>query len=164
MVSIARLRSYLRQILHLNESPHRTALAFAVGVFIAFSPTYGLHTLSVVFCTWAFRLNFLALMVGAGINNSWTLVPILGATIWTGFELLGIPQAAPVHWDNLSLLSLYDQVLPYALPFTVGGVFLGLLGALASYPATYLVISRYRAPGSQPAVDGKPLPPRTGLS
>ena len=123
MVSIARLRSYLSQILHLHESPHRTALAFAIGVFIAFSPIYGLHTLSVVFCTWAFRLNFLALMVGAGINNPWTLVPILGATIWTGSKLLGIPQASPFDWDNLSLLSLYDQVLPYALPFAAGGVF-----------------------------------------
>ena len=164
MVSIARLRSYLSQILHLHESPHRTAFAFAIGVFIAFSPIYGLHTLSVVFCTWAFRLNFLALMVGAGINNPWTLVPILGATIWTGSKLLGIPQAAPFDWDNLSFLSLYDQVLPYALPFAAGGVFLGLIGALLSYPATYLVISRYRAHGSRPALDGKPLPPRAGLS
>lgn len=163
MVSIARLRSYLSQILHLHESPHRTALAFAIGVFIAFSPTYGLHTLSVIFCTWAFRLNFLALFAGAGINNPWTLVPILGGTIWTGFKLLGIPQAAPFNWDDLSLLSLYGQILPYALPFAVGGIFLGLLSALLSYPVTYLVISRYRVHGSrtQPT---EPLPPRTGLS
>ena len=164
MVSIARLRSYLSQILHLHESPHRTALAFAIGVFIAFSPFYGLHTLMVLFSTWAFRLNFLALFAGAAINNPWTLVPILGATIWTGFQLLGIPQAAPFNWDNLSLLSLYDQVLPYALPLAVGGVFIGLLGAVLSYPATYLVISRYRAQERRPAVDGKPLPPRAGLS
>ncbi|HET8580050.1 MAG TPA: DUF2062 domain-containing protein, partial [Nitrospiraceae bacterium] len=164
VVSIARLRSYLSQILHLHESPHRTALAFAVGVFIAFSPTYGLHTLSVVFCTWAFRLNFLALMAGAAINNPWTLVPILGATIWTGFKLLGIQQAAPFNWDDLSLLSLYEQLLPYALPLVVGGIFLGILGALLCYPAAYLVISRHRVHGGRTAVEGGPLPPRTGLS
>lgn len=164
MVSIARLRSYLSQILHLHESPHRTALAFAIGVFIAFSPTYGLHTLSVVFCTWAFRLNFLALMAGAAINNPWTLVPILGATIWTGFKLLGIQQAAPFNWDDLSLLSLYEQLLPYALPLAVGGIFLGILGALLCYPAAYLVISRHRVHGGRTAVEGGPLPPRTGLS
>jgi uncharacterized protein (DUF2062 family) len=37
-------RALLRQVLHLQESPRRTALAFALGVFIAFSPAYGLHT------------------------------------------------------------------------------------------------------------------------
>ena len=50
MLSLDQVRTALKQLLHLKESPHRTALAFAVGAFIAFSPTYGLHTLSVLFC------------------------------------------------------------------------------------------------------------------
>ncbi|MFB3071649.1 MAG: DUF2062 domain-containing protein, partial [Nitrospirales bacterium] len=49
MFSLASIRSQLTQVLHLQESPHRTALAFALGIFIAFSPTYGLHTLSAIF-------------------------------------------------------------------------------------------------------------------
>src|SRR5690349_2078083 len=53
-------RALLRQVLHLQESPQRTALAFAIGVFIAFSPAYGLHTAMVVVCTWLFGLNFVA--------------------------------------------------------------------------------------------------------
>ena len=67
------------------------------------------------------------------------------------------------RWTHVKgrLLSLYDQLLPYALPLAVGGVFLGLLGALLSYPATYLVISRYRARASRPVADNEPLPPRT---
>src|SRR5437763_1004449 len=81
VVSLARIGSQLSQILHLHESPHRTALAFAVGAFIAFSPTYGLHTLSVAFCTWAFRLNCVALLAGSLINNPWTVLPIVGATV-----------------------------------------------------------------------------------
>ena len=89
MTSLTDVRALFRQILHLRESPHRTALAFAVGVFIGFSPTYGLHMIMVAFCTWAFGLNFVALMAGAFLNNPWTLVPILGATFWTGARLLG---------------------------------------------------------------------------
>ena len=145
MLSLDRVRSHLTQILHLHESPHRTALAFATGVFIAFSPTYGLHTVMVLFCTWAFRLNFLALMAGALLNNPWTLVPILGATVWVGFQVLGLPSVPPFAWDDLSLNALYRQILPYLLPFVVGGLVLSVVAALLSYPVAYWFISRYRA-------------------
>ena len=48
------IRQRVTQILHLKESPHRTALAFSLGVFIAFAPHYLFHTASVVFVAWAF--------------------------------------------------------------------------------------------------------------
>lgn len=163
MVTLGRFRSHLKQILHLQESPHRTALAFALGVFIAFSPTYGLHTLSVIFCTWAFRLNFLALMAGSLINNPWTVVPILGATFWTGFRVLGVPRTAPVSWDDLGLESLYEQVVPYALPFVIGGFALSLFGAALCYPAAYVFISRYRTRAARASASGERLPPSTDL-
>ena len=144
MVSMAAIRAQLKRLLHLDEPPHRTALAFAVGTFIAFSPAYGLHTLMVFFCAWGFRLNVIALLAGAFINNPWTLVPILGGTLWTGFLLLGIPQAPPFHWNDLSLNSLYEQIMPYLIPFVAGGLFLGVLAALISYPLAYAVIIHYR--------------------
>jgi len=144
LVSIDRLRKQLYQVLHLDESPQRTALAFAVGVFIAFSPTYGLHTLMVLFCTWVFRLNFLALMAGAFINNPWTIVPILGATLWTGVQVLGMPPIEPLTWSDVSFASVYRQVSPYFLPFLVGGLVLSLVGAAVSYPVAYWLISKYR--------------------
>jgi uncharacterized protein (DUF2062 family) len=144
MVSLGTLRTSLRQILHLDEPPHRTALAFAVGVFIAFSPTYGFHTLMVVFCAWAFRLNFLALAAGAFLNNPWTMVPFLGATLWTGFQLTGMPDFPSVYSDELSLASLYQHMMPYLLPFFLGGVVLSLIGGLLGYLVAYGVISHYR--------------------
>jgi uncharacterized protein (DUF2062 family) len=160
MMSIARIRAQLIQILHLRESPHRTALAFATGVFIAFSPIYP-HTLLVFFCGWAFRLNLLAILAGAFINNPWTIVPIVGATLWTGFRLMGMPETPPLSWHDLSFTSIYDQVLPYAIPFLAGGAVLSLLGAMLGYPAAYFLISRYRNRFSHPAEE--PLPPGTGL-
>jgi uncharacterized protein (DUF2062 family) len=143
--SVARLRDQLRQVLHLNEPPHRTALAFAVGAFIAFSPTYGLHTLSVFFLAWAFRLNAAAVLAGSLINNPWTVVPILGATVWAGFRCLGMPQIPPFDWNDLSVRAIYAQILPYAVPFIVGGFVLSLIAAGLGYVAAYLVIKRYRA-------------------
>jgi uncharacterized protein (DUF2062 family) len=144
MLSLAKIRTYLTQILHLDESPHRTALAFAVGIFIAFSPTYGLHALSGVFCAWAFRLNAVALMAGVLINNPWTTLPILGATLWTGLQLMEIPQGGSLSWEEIRIETLYAQIAPYALPFFVGGFVLSLLAAALSYPIAYVVIARHR--------------------
>ena len=157
MVSLSRIQSTLRQVLHLRESPHRTALAFAIGVFIAFSPTYGFHTLLVLFCTWAFGLNFLALMAGAFLNNPWTLVPILGLTFLTGVRLLGLSDPPPFDWSDLSFMAIYRQVMPYALPFFFGGTVLSVLGAALSCPAAYYFIVKYRR--VHPSDRDMPLPP-----
>jgi hypothetical protein len=161
MVSIAQIRAHLAQILHLHESPHRTALAFAIGTFIAFSPTYGLHTLSALFCAWAFRLNVVALMAGSLINNPWTVVPILGATLWTGVQLTGLPQVPAMNWADLSAMALYEQVMPYAVPFFLGGFVLSVLGAAASYPIAYGAIVAHR--GRQARSEPERLPPGTGV-
>ncbi len=150
-------RSLLRQVLHLRESPQRTALAFALGVFIAFSPTYGLHTVMVVLCTWLFRLNFLALMAGAFVNNPWTVVPILGATYWTGALLMGRTDVPTFDWHDLSFAGLYQQILPYAIPFVLGGFLLSVIGALLAYPAAYFFVSKYRRASHPLAIE--PLPP-----
>ncbi|MCU0251870.1 MAG: DUF2062 domain-containing protein [Vicinamibacterales bacterium] len=39
------VRRWLESLLHTHDSPRRTAAAFAVGVFVSFSPALGLHTL-----------------------------------------------------------------------------------------------------------------------
>jgi hypothetical protein len=147
----------LRQVLHLQESPQRTALAFSLGVFIAFSPAYGLHTAMVVLCTWLFGLNFLALFTGALINNPWTIIPILGATYWTGALLLGRTEVPNFDWQDLSFTGIYEQVLPYAAPFLLGGLVLSVLGALLSYPVAYLFFQKHRAAPTRPMTE--PLPP-----
>ena len=144
MVTPNYLRAKIREALHLGETPQRTAVAFALGVFIAFTPTYGLHTASVVFLAWAFRLNFPAILVGSLINNPWTVVPILGATMWTGFVLSGMRDLPDVSWSDLSITTLYQTVLPFLLPFTLGALTLSVLGALLAYPLGLLLISWYR--------------------
>ena len=157
MATIPSFRPLLKQVLHLQESPHRTALAFAIGVFIAFSPTYGLHTVMVLFCTWALGLNFLALMVGAFINNPWTLVPILGATYWVGALLLGRSDSPSFDWHDVSFSAIYEQVMPYAVPFFLVGIVLSFLGAVLAYPLAYYFVAKHRQ--AHPPHQVQPLPP-----
>ena len=153
MAKIPSLRSLLKQVLHLQESPQRTALAFAIGVFIGFSPVYGLHTVMVIVCAWALRLNLLALMAGAFLNNPWTVVPILGATYWVGALLLDRPDSPSFDWHDVSFGAIYEQVMPYAVPFFLGGCVLSLLGAVIAYPLAYYFVTKYRqlhTPGQEP--------------
>ena len=158
---MASFRSLLKQVLHLRESPQRTALAFSVGAAIAFCPLYGFHMVLVGLCSWAFRLNFVALLAGAFINNPWTLVPSLGATYWTGALLLGRSDSPSFDWNELGFRALYEQVMPYALPFVVGGMVLSLLAAIVSYPLALYLIRKHRQQSAAPHAE--PLPPPNPL-
>lgn len=154
---MASFQSLLRQVLHLHESPQRTALAFAIGTGIAFCPFYGFHTILVGLFTWLFGLNFLALFAGAMINNPWTIVPILGATYWVGAVLLGRSDSPTFDWHDLGFQAIYDQVIPYAVPFLVGGTVLSLIGAAVSYPLALYFIGKHRRSAAAPP--SQPLPP-----
>ena len=39
-----RLRQMVRLLLHLEDTPNRVAIAFGIGLFIAFFPLLGIHT------------------------------------------------------------------------------------------------------------------------
>jgi uncharacterized protein (DUF2062 family) len=156
---MAPFRTLLRQVLHLQESPQRTALAFAIGAGIAFCPLYGFHMILVGLFTWAFKLNFIALLAGALINNPWTIVPILGATYWTGAILLGRSETPVFDWGELGFSTIYEQVMPYAVPFALGGVVLSAIAAVLSYPLALYMITKHR----QRAHHAQPLPPSDPL-
>jgi uncharacterized protein (DUF2062 family) len=143
-VTLESVRQQLAQVLHLRETPHRTALAFALGVFIAFAPHYLFHTASVVFCAWAFRLNFLAIFLGSFINNPWTLVPILAASLYTGLLLVGESLSIEIEWDHLTVGTMFDMLSPYLVPFIMGACTLAIVGSLLAYPIMRWAITRYR--------------------
>lgn len=151
MIPLTAIREKLRQILHLGDSPQRTAMAFAVGVLIAFSPTYGLHTASAFLFAWAFRLNFLALMAGNLVNNPWTFLPIVAGSMWVGLLLDPVGPQPQIDWAYFNSLMLWDQFQllwtqfhPYVVPFVLGHVLLGIVGAAAGYFIMYQAILKFR--------------------
>ncbi|MCB9775152.1 MAG: DUF2062 domain-containing protein [Nitrospiraceae bacterium] len=144
MVTLEAVRQQLTHVLHLRETPHRTALAFALGVFIAFAPHYLFHTASVVFCAWAFRLNFLALFLGSLINNPWTLIPILAASLYTGMLLMGASSSVTIEWGQMRVDNIFDMLSSYLIPFLVGACTLAFAGSLIAYPVMRWAITRYR--------------------
>jgi hypothetical protein len=139
-----RIKKTIQHLLHLGDSPQRTALAFSIGVFIAFSPIYGLHTASVFLCAWIFRLNAIAMLAGSFINNPWTVLPILGSTMWLGLLLMPVAAPPAIDWNHFTVRLLFEQLQPYILPFVLGGTLMGLIASILSFPLVYVAIQRYR--------------------
>jgi len=64
-----RLRRTLQMLLHLEDTPHRTAVAFGLGLWLAFFPLLGIHTGLALLIAFLFRLNRAALLVGVYFSN-----------------------------------------------------------------------------------------------
>lgn len=145
------IRDRIKNVLQLNDSPNKLALAFALGVFIAFSPTLGLHTISCILLAWAFRLSKLVVLTAAFINNPWTIVPMYGFCLWVGIKVTGSGAAIPnIAWNELSLTNVYFILKPYLWPFIVGTLLVGVLAAAASYAVIYWAAVRYRKQEKKP--------------
>ncbi|MDT5158822.1 MAG: uncharacterized protein QOC61_1746 [Acidobacteriota bacterium] len=141
------LRSAFRRLLALDDPPERTALAFSVGVFIAFSPLLGLHTILATVLALLLRFNKVAIYAGTFVNNPFlTLVPIILASYAVGAFLLGRPVSLPP--GGLELLrephlltarywhELTAQFRDLLAPFALGGTLLSVVCSLAAYPVT----------------------------
>lgn len=129
---MGRLRLRLGRLIRPGEAPEQTALAFAIGVFIAFTPTFGIHYITALVVAWLFRLNMLAIFAGATVNNPLTIAPIYGFCIWIGLLLVGgdnPPES--IEW-TLSW-ALLAQLKPWLLQFVLGTLFVGAIAAGLSY-------------------------------
>jgi hypothetical protein len=132
---------------HVEDSPSRVALAFAVGVFIAFFPLLGIHTGLAIVIAIAFRLNKVAVLVGAWTNNPWTITPMYSAGTLLGCFVLGVSPTSlgEINW-SLSGRAFYQSLAavlrPLLLPFVVGNLVLGAAAALASFLALRWILTR----------------------
>ena len=141
------LRATFRRLLALDDPPERTALAFSIGVFIAFSPFLGFHTILATLIAFLFRFNKVAIYSGTFINNPFlTLVPIIIASYAIGAFLLGRPlqiSAAGIELlrhPHLLVADYYRQLFRQSWdivwPFTIGSMVLSVVCSLIAYPVT----------------------------
>lgn len=139
------IKDRIRTILKLNDPPHKLALAFALGVFVAFSPTIGLHIISCITLAWIFRLSKFVILTASFINNPWTIVPLYGFCIWLGVKITGAAVAVPhIAWNDLSIANAYGILKPYLWPYVAGTLLVGSVAAVVSYFLFYGAVVRYR--------------------
>ena len=148
-------RAAFRRLLAIDDPPERTALAFSIGVFIAFSPFLGLHTIMATAVAFLFRFNKIAIYTGTFINNPFfTLVPIIIASYAVGAVVLGRPWHIPE--EGLELLKnpelfsgdyyrrIFIESWNIVWPFSVGASVLSVVCSLLAYPITLGALRAYQ--------------------
>ncbi|MFD1511327.1 DUF2062 domain-containing protein [Lacimonas salitolerans] len=165
-----RAATYVRHRLsRLPDPPHRIARGIFVGVFVSFTPFYGLHFLLAATLTWIMRGNIIAALLATFFGNPLTYVPIGVVSLNTGYWLLGMnARSEPdlhvtlgkkfvdagadlqanliaafsdrdVDWSRLTLF--YDEVF---FPYMIGGIIPGIVAGLVCYYISVPLISAYQ--------------------
>lgn len=145
------MRDALKKLLHLKDTPHRTALAFALGVFIAFSPLLGLHTPLAIILAFALGLNRVAVLAGAWINF-WALPPCYAFGTFLGAMILGVNTGnlKTADWEGRGVSALWSTLHKFLWPIIVGNTLLGAMAAVIAYALAKKFIQT-RAAHSPPA-------------
>lgn len=151
----------------LPDTPHRIARGIWAGVFISFTPLFGLHFLGGALIAWAIRGNILASAIGTFFGNPLTYVPIGVISLQTGHFLLGgtfeeeehgsflqsfaaaardlndnfmaLFSGREANWDGLAVF--YDDLF---FPYLIGGIIPGIIAATVCYYVTIPVVTAYQ--------------------
>jgi uncharacterized protein (DUF2062 family) len=118
----------LGALMQLDDSPWRTALALAVGVFLSFTPFWGFQTLLALLLATVFRLNRAVTVTGTWLNLPW-----FAPFIYAGALKLGALMLPDL--SGLAGLSAY---------LLVGSTTLGLAAGLLTWVIAFGVMRRRR--------------------
>jgi len=153
------LRSFkdlIKQLLHIEDSPERTALAYALGIFLGFSPFLGLHTIGGVVVAFLFRMNRVAVLLGVWTNLPWWIIPYYTVATWVGMKVIGF-QIDPAVLAEIFRLGLNEGFIQFdfwnrlasqsdlLLAFGVGSLILGTMLSFIAYPLSLRWIKFYRS-------------------
>jgi uncharacterized protein (DUF2062 family) len=149
----SRIRSWLEQLLHTHDTPHRTALAYALGVFLGFSPMLGLHTVLGLALAFLFGLNRVAVVLGVYSNLPWLVPAYYTLATIAGAAMLGVdvqPRALEEAMSAVSAASLGEfadlakHLAPLMWAYTLGSTVGAILLALIAYRVSLAMIVTHR--------------------
>jgi len=150
----------------LPDPPARIARGVASGVFVCFTPFFGLHFIVAALVAWLIRGNIVAALLSTLVGNPLTFPLIAAMSIQIGERLLGTQTPVPLpqvlgtfskafgqltrnfvalltggeaKWDRLDVF--FEGVF---LPYLVGGLAPGLVVAMIVFWAAKPVIAAYQ--------------------
>jgi uncharacterized protein (DUF2062 family) len=145
-----RMRERLLEFLTSAGPPRRTAAAFALGVFLSFSPLFGLQILLGLGAAVAFRLSRAVVLAGLCTNLPWIMVPWYTLSTAVGAFVLRAPVATDISTALTRLFELpltgpafWTQALEIASPFLWSFLVGSTSGALVIGAVSYVVTHRY---------------------
>lgn len=162
--------NYVRLRVHrIPDQPHRIARGIFAGIFVTFSPFFGLHFFLAAALAKIMRGNIIASLFATFVGNPLTFVPIAALSMQTGNLLLGRTGASDneIHrslggkfvdaWGDLkhnfmamftdekadwhNLYVFYDEVF---FPYMIGGLVPGAIAGVLGYYVSLPVIQAYQ--------------------
>lgn len=149
-----RVLALLETLLHMHDSPQRTAAAFALGVAIGFSPFVGFHTLICLALAFAFNLNRVAVIAGSWVNLPWFMGPYYAGVTALAAWVTGTPMppdflarleaiwTIPTWGARLDALVLLLR--PLLVPYVLGALTGAVVAGVIAYRLTFAFISSRR--------------------
>ena len=151
-----RFKDLLQKLLHIKDTPERTALAYSIGIFLGYSPFLGFHTLAGLLIAFLFRLNRLAVLLGVWANAPWWIIPYYMAATWVGMWVMRF------HINLTTIKELFELGMDQGffgsdfwgrlvsqwgllLSFGVGSLILAALLAVVAYPLSLKWIKYYHS-------------------
>ncbi|WP_208435200.1 DUF2062 domain-containing protein [Bartonella phoceensis] len=168
--SFSRSFAYIcKRILRISATPHKVALGFAIGIFLACSPLFGMHIFLAIFFSWLLRANFAASIIGTIFSNPLTFLLIVMADYKVGYFCLSLFSNVNeislsqiralfngLTLSNASLLfkGAWDSIMR---PMILGGTLLGFIFGGLSYIGVYRAIVRFQQKRYQKIIRKKRL-------
>lgn len=166
-------RGWLRAIQYLNhrlrrlpDPPHRIARGIFAGVWVSFTPLFGLHFGVAAALAWLIRGNIVASLIGTLIGNPLTFPFIATLSIELGNWILGHggemdamriffafgqagAELSANFWaiftsDDMQWRHWHRFVDRVFWPYFIGGIVPGLVAGLVCYYLTLPVVSAYQ--------------------
>ena len=158
---------HFRRLQRFADAPHRVSRGVFAGVFVSFTPLFGVHFLIAPLIAWAIGGNIAASIVAVFFCNPATFPFIAASSLTVGSWLLDT-QLVMIRPDRLLLLfsdaawSLWTNLLALFtpktadwtavsnffthifLPYLVGGVVLGLVSGLVVARLSLSAFEAYR--------------------
>lgn len=144
-----RFRPVLRWLMKLRSSPRSIAGGFALGTFIAFTPTLGVQIVIAIFLATLFNCNRPASVVPVWITNPVTMAPIYTFNYFIGQMIWGGPPVSEVSglfihvakiashlefWElKESIGAVFSLGTELIIPLSIGSIIVGLTLGTAAY-------------------------------
>lgn len=162
----ARAFNYVKhRVRRLPDTPQKISRGIWAGVFVCFTPLFGLHFVFAFLIARIMRGNIFAAIMATFFGNPVTFPPIGYISITLGAWILDLPRESSVHlgqkfadasydlWNNFlaiftsaridwhGMKVFYDDVF---FPYLIGGIIPGVITATAAYYLSVPVISAYQ--------------------
>jgi uncharacterized protein (DUF2062 family) len=144
------LHEHSLKLLAIRDTPEAIAGGVAIGIFIGFTPLFGLKTVLTIFFAWLTGSNIIAAVLASAAHD--VLLPLMPVIFrWeyeVGYWLLSQPHHLPpsltkLRWEGHSWRN-WTTFFTVGKPLLVGSIVCSAPFALLSYFFTQRLVARHQ--------------------